>query len=192
MSPPVPQGHPSGRNNSLTRSRSLSASRPRRHTSPRVHRLSPSVETQLRKSPFGACATPFSNPWHELFSSFTPHIDGDRKYRGSYRRGDPQKTTRSHDVVPKTKYVVSAQGAPRTTPDLMPGTHETSSQTAGSAITAGAVMKPAASKTETPAVTANLTAPLCQRFSSGPSGFPLSGRLVNSAPVGAHTLYRRG
>jgi hypothetical protein len=32
----------------------------------------------------------------------TPHIDGERKYLGSYLRGDPQNTSLPHDVVPKT------------------------------------------------------------------------------------------
>jgi hypothetical protein len=38
----------------------------------------------------------------EAFSSLTPHIDGERKYRGSYLRGDPQNTSLPHAVVPNT------------------------------------------------------------------------------------------
>ena len=52
--------------------------------------------------PSGACATWFSRPTHTSFRFFTPAIDGDRKYLGSYRRGDPQNTSRPHDVVPNT------------------------------------------------------------------------------------------
>jgi hypothetical protein len=32
----------------------------------------------------------------------TPHIDGERKYLGSYLRGEPQNTNRPQDVVPNT------------------------------------------------------------------------------------------
>jgi len=38
----------------------------------------------------------------ELPSSLTPHIDVERKYLGSYLRGDPQNTSLPQDVVPKT------------------------------------------------------------------------------------------
>ncbi|OFB45745.1 hypothetical protein BA059_01345 [Mycolicibacterium sp. (ex Dasyatis americana)] len=62
----------------------------------------PSVATQLKNNPSGAWATELSKPVHGLFSWRTPFSGGDRKYRGSYRRGDPQKTSRPHDVVPKT------------------------------------------------------------------------------------------
>jgi len=70
--------------------------------SPRTHVLAPFAVTQLRKSPSGACATLNSYPWQLVFSVLTPTIEGDRKYRGSYRRGEPQNTSRPHEVVPKT------------------------------------------------------------------------------------------
>jgi hypothetical protein len=60
---------------------------------------------------------------HGEFSSRIPAIGGDRKYRGAYLRGEPQNTNRPHEVVPNTKYAVSGQDAPSTTPPAMPGTH---------------------------------------------------------------------
>jgi hypothetical protein len=73
----------------------------------------------------------------------TPAICGDRKYRGSYRRGDPQKTSRPQEVVPKTWYAVSAHGAPSTTFGVLPGTHDGSSQLSACAGCADTAVIPA-------------------------------------------------
>lgn len=70
--------------------------------SPCCHSATPFWDTHIRNSPSGACAIPLSYPLQLVLSSLTPNIDNDRKYRGSYRRGEPQKTSRPQEVVPNT------------------------------------------------------------------------------------------
>jgi hypothetical protein len=116
-------------------------------------------DTQLRNRPSGACATAFSKPGQLAFSTFIPCIGGERKYLGSYLRGDPQKTSRPHEVVPNTKWLVSEQYAPRTTPGVMPGTQNGSLHSVGSAVALPGVRTPAA-RNATAATTVDRTAPL--------------------------------
>lgn len=117
-------------------------------------------------------------------NSLIPTIGGDRKYLGSYLRGDPQNTSRPHDVVPNTKYAVSGQTAPRTTPPVTPGTHDGSLQSGGWAV-AGGTCADQAANTAAIAATLDRTNPLLQEVSAGPSPIPLSGRLLDALSAGA-------
>ena len=129
--------------------------------------------------PSGACATSFSKPVQFESNSLIPIIGGDRKYLGSYLRGDPQNTSRPHDVVPNTKYAVSGQPAPRTAPPVMPGTHDGLLQSGGWAVAVGTWTDPAAN-TAAIAATLDRTNPLSQEVSPGPPTIPLSGRLPDT------------
>lgn len=128
--------------------------------SPRSQRLSPSAPTQDRNKPSGACATNPSKPEQFEFSSLMPSIGGDRKYLGSYLRGDPQNTNLPDDVVPKTKYPVSEQYEPSTTPGVIPGVQKALSQSVGGGSAEAFGANAEAVRTTAAAATVERTTPL--------------------------------